>query len=68
MPDRAPFCGARNGICGPAADNVWRAHLAAAAEAYDTSATCNFTSFNAYEWTATPGGARANYDKNIALH
>lgn len=53
-----PFCtnSTPNGedTCAFQAKNVWQRTIAAAEEAYDRTAKCDFTSFVAYEYTAMP--------------
>jgi hypothetical protein len=58
---RSPeVCGADYSICRGAARTVWAEAQSAAAEAYDQSAACRFTSFVAYEYTATPELAKVH--------
>jgi hypothetical protein len=47
------FCGDGAKNCLAAAGLVWNEHRAAAEAAYDREASCRFTSFVAYEWTAS---------------
>lgn len=47
------FCGDDGEICLDAAGVVWKEHQTAAEEAYDRTENCAFTSFVAYEWTAS---------------
>jgi len=50
-------CGADGTGCRELAGDVWQ-HIQAAAEgAYDRSADCRFTSFVAYEYSASPGAS-----------
>jgi len=49
----ADICGADNQICLQEAAAVWQREQAAAAAAYDRSAQCTFTSFVAYEYSAS---------------
>ncbi len=56
-PSRYPFCGAAGANCLAAEGRVWRGVQSAAEGAYDRTADCRFTSFVAYEWTGTTGGA-----------
>jgi hypothetical protein len=52
-PSRDPdICGADGSGCADAASAVWASVKQAAADAYDTTAACSFTSFVAYEYTA----------------
>ncbi len=47
------FCGEGAKHCFAAAGVVWNEHQTAAEAAYDREASCRFTSFVAYEWTAS---------------
>jgi len=47
------FCGEGDVHCLTAARTVWTEIQAAAAEAYDQSPACSFTSFVGYEWTGS---------------
>ncbi len=47
------LCGEDWKHCIAATGELWRASQAAGEEAYDRSASCSFTSFVGYEWTAT---------------
>ncbi len=47
------FCGEGAEYCLAAAGTVWSEHQSAAEAAYDRGASCRFTSFVAYEWTAS---------------
>lgn len=49
------FCGDEAQECLKYAANVWQEVQAASEAAYDRSSDCSFTSFNAYEWTASAG-------------
>lgn len=49
------FCGDEAQECLKYAANVWEEVQAASEAAYDRSSDCSFTSFNAYEWTASAG-------------
>jgi hypothetical protein len=62
-PSHYPFCGENNANCGAAAGRVWQDTRMAAEAAYDRTAQCAFTSFVAYEWTGTTGGA--NLHRNV---
>ena len=58
---RSPdVCGTDLSRCEPAARTVWQEAQAAAEEAYDRSRACEFTSFVAYEYTATPDLAKVH--------
>ena len=63
MPARnAELCGEGAEVCLDAMAEVWREQQAAAARHYDRSAECRFTTFNAYEYTATPGLAKVHHN------
>ncbi|MFO0688841.1 MAG: DUF3604 domain-containing protein [Myxococcota bacterium] len=47
------FCGENAEYCLAAAGKVWGEHQSAAESAYDREASCRFTSFVGYEWTAS---------------
>jgi len=55
-PPHLPFCNTPGVDCTAAAVSVWQEIQAAAEEAYDRSAACSFTSFVAYEHTASLAG------------
>lgn len=53
-PTRSPgACGRDGSRCPPAARTVWQRIQSAAEEAYDRSSECSFTTFVAYEWSAS---------------
>jgi hypothetical protein len=57
-PRRFPdICGADDQICLQQAAAVWQREQAAAEAAYDRSAQCAFTSFVAYEYSASTGAS-----------
>ncbi|MFP6663004.1 MAG: DUF3604 domain-containing protein [Deltaproteobacteria bacterium] len=58
------FCGDEGETCQAATADVWGETQAAAEEAYDRSATCRFTSFVAYEFTASVGEGQ-NLHRNV---
>ena len=58
------FCGEDKEHCLSTSDSVWREVQQAATDAYDLSADCRFTSFNAYEWTASVGSGQ-NLHHNV---
>jgi len=63
-PVRFPdICGTGGIDCAETAKTVWGRIQAAAEEAYDRSSSCSFTSFIAYEHTATPD--RSNLHRNV---
>jgi len=55
-PPHLPFCSEPGVDCGAAAVSVWHDIQAAAEAAYDRTASCAFTSFVGYEYTASPVG------------
>ena len=61
---RWEFCGEGGKHCLDAARSVWGEVVAAAEGAYDRSAECAFTSFAAYEWTASTGNG-TNLHRNV---
>ncbi|NRA03586.1 MAG: DUF3604 domain-containing protein [Myxococcales bacterium] len=48
------LCGPGGSDCRRAVESVWRDIKAAAEHHYDRSPACSFTTFHAYEYTATP--------------
>ncbi|MCH2170687.1 DUF3604 domain-containing protein [Myxococcota bacterium] len=54
------LCGERGELCRQWNTNVWADTKAAAEGAYDRSAACSFTTFHAYEYTATPDMAKVH--------
>ncbi len=56
------LCGPDGGICRAAMRTVWEEQQAAAERHYDRSAQCRFTTFHAYEYTATPGLAKVHHN------
>jgi len=56
------LCGDGAQTCLDAMAKVWREQQAAASRHYDRSAECSFTTFNAYEYTATPGLAKVHHN------
>jgi hypothetical protein len=50
-----PLCGADGSLCTSRIAPVWQRMIDAAEAAYDRSEACSFTSFVAYEYTATTG-------------
>lgn len=62
-PTRLPFCGENGALCLSVASSVW-SEITAAAEAFDDpDGDCAFTTFPAYEWTASPDGT--NLHRNV---
>ncbi len=61
IPSRSEYL-CRHGECVDAMNQVWREQQAAASRHYDRSAACGFTTFNAYEYTATPGLAKVHHN------
>jgi len=64
LESRWGFCGENAEHCLAAAGVVWSEHRAAAEAAYDRSAACRFTSFVAYEWTAS-GHVGGHLHRNV---
>jgi hypothetical protein len=58
------FCGEQGEDCDRVAGSVWGEIQAAAEEAYDRSARCEFTSFVGYEWTGSVGEGQ-NLHRNV---
>ncbi|MBK7950503.1 MAG: DUF3604 domain-containing protein [Deltaproteobacteria bacterium] len=58
----ATLCGPDGAICRDAMKTVWEEQQAAAERHYDRTADCRFTTFNAYEYTATPGLAKVHHN------
>jgi hypothetical protein len=56
-------CTADNAYCGSAAQSAWNEIKQAALGAQDTTDACRFTSFVAYEWSASPG--TKNLHRNV---
>ncbi|MDE0885482.1 MAG: DUF3604 domain-containing protein [Myxococcota bacterium] len=56
------LCGDDNKLCLEAMATVWREQQAAASRHYDRTSACSFTTFNAYEYTATPGLAKVHHN------
>ena len=63
MMTHLPVCINNSGECDSAELAVWGEHQAAAEENYDRTSACTFTTFNAYENTATPLGT--NWHRNV---
>ncbi|MEE3327760.1 MAG: DUF3604 domain-containing protein [Myxococcota bacterium] len=63
VPSRNPtLCGEDMKECQDAMTLVWQEQQAAAERNYDRSSACRFTTFNAYEYTATPGMAKVHHN------
>ena len=60
------FCGEDDEVCMEQAANTWNDVQAATEEAYDRSGECSFTSFVAYEWTASVGSGQ-NLHHNVVF-
>jgi hypothetical protein len=56
----AEICGTDGSICRDEVGSVWRGIQDATENWYDTSAECRFTTFHAYEYTATPDLAKVH--------
>ncbi|MBY0401581.1 DUF3604 domain-containing protein [Myxococcota bacterium] len=57
------LCGPDGALCRTAMKTIWEEQQAAAERHYDRSAQCRFTTFNAYEYTATPGHGEDDTNK-----
>ncbi|MAJ61497.1 MAG: hypothetical protein CBC48_17035 [bacterium TMED88] len=69
VPSRKPeLCGDDLALCKEAMTQVWREQQAAAERHYDRSSDCRFTTFNAYEYTATPGLAKVHHNVIFRNH
>ena len=63
-PERSPdICGSRGANCAELARGVWERVRKAAEDGYDRSSECSFTTFVAYEYTATT--IAANLHRNV---
>jgi len=63
VPSRNPvLCGENLEECKDAMTLVWQEQQAAAERNYDRSSACSFTTFKAYEYTATPGMAKVHHN------
>jgi len=56
----AELCGEDFELCKIAMDSVWADHQRAAERFLDRSENCRFTTFNGYEYTATPDFAKVH--------
>ena len=56
----AELCGDDFELCRLAMDSVWAEHRRAAERFLDRSESCRFTTFNGYEYTATPDFAKVH--------
>jgi hypothetical protein len=56
----AELCGNDFALCQAAMDTVWQEHQRSAERFQDRSKKCAFTTFNAYEYTATPELAKVH--------
>ncbi len=62
--ERFGFCGENGEVCKQVARGVWQEIQQAAEEAYDRSASCRFSSFVGYEYTASMGDGK-NLHHNV---
>jgi hypothetical protein len=64
VPRRSPeLCGGEDTVrCIDMMRTVWEEIGAAAERHYDRSAECRFTTFHAYEYTATPAGTKVHHN------
>ncbi len=56
------LCGPGAAACTDAMGSVWQEIKAAAERHYDRSSGCGFTTFHAYEYTATPAGSKVHHN------
>ncbi len=61
VPDRLPLCSGN--ACFSRMQSVWQSVQRDAAEAYDRTSACRFTSFVGYEYSAAPGAS--NMHRNV---
>jgi len=64
--ERFRFCGEDAQYCWDAHRSAWRDIQSAAEEAYDRTASCSFTSFVGYEYTASAGRG-TNLHRNVVF-
>ncbi len=62
-PHRFSWCGTNAVDCLSRASLIWQDVQDSAEEFYDRTSTCSFTTFVAYEWSATPGNK--NLHRNV---
>ena len=63
VPQRSrALCGEDGQRCRDAMRSVWAEQQAAAERHYDRSSACRFTTFHAYEYTATPGLTKVHHN------
>ncbi|MCC7535302.1 MAG: DUF3604 domain-containing protein, partial [Deltaproteobacteria bacterium] len=62
-PSRTRVCRSERELCDAQTLDTWQRTQAAAEEHYDRSSACSFTTFVAYEWSASPGGS--NLHRNV---
>jgi hypothetical protein len=55
-------CGEKGALCLAEAKTVWQEIGAAAERAYDRTSACRFTSFHAYEYSATPELSKVHHN------
>jgi hypothetical protein len=61
------LCGDDNALCKKASLIPWREMQVAAADHYDQSTHCEFTSFVGYEWTGLEAEAGGNLHRNVVF-
>ena len=63
IPARQPtLCGDGATRCIESMQTVWQEIQEANERGYDRSSACRFTTFHAYEYTATPGGSKVHHN------
>ncbi|NND66876.1 MAG: DUF3604 domain-containing protein, partial [Halioglobus sp.] len=62
---RFDFCGPDGSACTAAAPTTWQRMQQAAAQYYDRSADCEFTTFVGYEWTGAPLRVNGNGEVEV---
>lgn len=60
-----PICGDHAGHCRPLVASLWNETVDAAEEFYDRTSDCSFTTFPAWEYSASPGQSKVH--RNVIL-
>lgn len=67
--DRFDFCGIDGTNCTQESGTIWQRMKDAAAQHYDRSSDCSFTTFVGYEWTGAPTSVNEDGDlETLNLH